>query len=438
MALPAGLAAMIVVGAWFLRWPGCQAPGQSLGMLDAVFASASAVTGAGLALRPAFWQFSTAGQVVLLALMEAGLLAYLAAGCAAAHRLHGWMTATEEAEASRWPGAWALTRQAWMLSLVAQAAGAAALAAAEPGDVTGGAWWNGLFHAASAWANVGLVLTDDGLAPGRSGWPAHVVLLPLMLLGGVGYPVLRETAVWAAARLRRGAASTARLGAFTRMTLTATAGLYVLGVGMLMLADLKPYVDETFKQGMAYGYQAPRALDVPVAGRMVARASFVSVSARGGGLAVDAMEALRPAGVAGVLLLMLTGGVPGGSATGVGTLALAAGMGVWWARGRHGRRPAAGVVVALGGAAMATAALAVGAFYLLSLSEPFPPAKLLFEAVSAAGGVGLSQGVVGDMTAFGRGVLVVTMGLGRCLPLVMLSAGLGRVRAGTPRDGEAG
>ena len=49
--------------------------------------------------------------------------------------------------------------------------------------------------------------------------------------------------------------------------------------------------------------------------------------------------------------------------------------------------------------------------------EPF--AKLLFEAVSAAGTVGLSTGVTADLSRWGHLILVASMFLGRVGPLTL-------------------
>jgi len=67
-------------------------------------------------------------------------------------------------------------------------------------------------------------------------------------------------------------------------------------------------------------------------------------------------------------------------------------------------------------------ALVALATLLLALVEPFPTWQLAFEAVSAAGGGGLSKGLCPDMTTFGRGVIMAAMFLGRVGLLMLMAA----------------
>lgn len=57
----------------------------------------------------------------------------------------------------------------------------------------------------------------------------------------------------------------------------------------------------------------------------------------------------------------------------------------------------------------------------MSLSEDLPLDKLLFEVTSAIGTVGLSTGITGSLSDFGKTVLVLNMFLGR---LGLLTFGL--------------
>ena len=60
--------------------------------------------------------------------------------------------------------------------------------------------------------------------------------------------------------------------------------------------------------------------------------------------------------------------------------------------------------------------------------------KIAFEAISAASTTGLSLGITGDLTAFGKTVIIATMFLGRVGPLVLLGTLIFRVGKSRPYD----
>jgi trk system potassium uptake protein TrkH len=59
--------------------------------------------------------------------------------------------------------------------------------------------------------------------------------------------------------------------------------------------------------------------------------------------------------------------------------------------------------------------------FILAMTEDFPLHQILFETTSAIGTVGLSTGITGDLTAWGKVVLIFVMFVGR---LGLLTFGL--------------
>lgn len=57
--------------------------------------------------------------------------------------------------------------------------------------------------------------------------------------------------------------------------------------------------------------------------------------------------------------------------------------------------------------------LVIISWFLLLITEPFPPLNILFEVVSAFGTVGLSTGITPYLSPFARLVIILTMFLGR-------------------------
>jgi trk system potassium uptake protein TrkH len=60
--------------------------------------------------------------------------------------------------------------------------------------------------------------------------------------------------------------------------------------------------------------------------------------------------------------------------------------------------------------------------YILMLFEPFPFVKLMFEAFSAFGTVGLSMGITSFLSVPGKAIIIILMYLGRIGPLTLVFA----------------
>ena len=248
------------------------------------------------------------------------------------------------------------------------------------------------FHAmmlsASAFGNSGLYL--GGLPP-MTGWQTQVVLLPLAVLGSLGLPVLMQCYD---ALLRRG-----RLSAHSRTVLAMTAAIYLVLTAVLMVAHL-PIGDS--------------ATALPAA----ASSSTAAVNARTLGLPFEYAQEWPAAMQWIVLLGMLVGGSPGGTAGGLKTTTLVV-LAKGTLRSLRGQAPgrAYGMAVAFTGAYLL---LIVAAFVVLTATESqLAASRLFFETASAVGNVGLSFDPV-TMVTPGLDVLGAAALLGRLLPLLVL------------------
>jgi trk system potassium uptake protein len=60
--------------------------------------------------------------------------------------------------------------------------------------------------------------------------------------------------------------------------------------------------------------------------------------------------------------------------------------------------------------------------FILMLIEPFPFVKIVFEAISAFGTVGLSMGITGALSSAGKFIIIILMYIGRIGPLTLIYA----------------
>jgi trk system potassium uptake protein TrkH len=244
----------------------------------------------------------------------------------------------------------------------------------------------------------------------------NAVVMTLILLGGIGFPVLDELRrVWL---VRLSGERPPRLSLHSRTALATSAAL-VAGL-MLVLLGLE--------SGLAL-----RTLDWP--DKLLA-ALFASVTARTAGFNTIDTAALAPASLLLLCAVMFVGASPGSTGGGIKTTTLATLVATLRALlfgEPHARIFDRSVGEAAGRRALGVAFLsgllvAVFAFVLL-ITENGEPLALVFEAVSAFATVGLSTGVTATLSVPGRLVIVATMLIGRIGPLTLALALAGRVRA---------
>ena len=258
---------------------------------------------------------------------------------------------------------------------------------------TEGAPMPALMLAASAFGNGGLAIGD---VPGMRAWQTHLVLLPLMVIGSVGMPVLMEVP---GALLRRQA-----LSDHSRTVLRMTAGVYLAGFVLLLGARLM--AEEWPKERGAWMRER------------VAAASVQSVNSRTAGLPFEAYEGVTRVVPWLLIPLMIVGGSSASTAGGVKTTTLVT---LW----RAGRRALAGEAVPRGaGVALAWVGVYIGMAVvfstLLLITEPQLRAeRVLFDTVSALSNVGLSYDNIMSVSP-GLDLYTAAMFFGRVTPLLVL------------------
>jgi trk system potassium uptake protein TrkH len=304
--------------------------------------------------------------------------------------------------------------------------------------------FHALFHAISAFCNAGFALQSDSLAAFGQSWALYCGIVPLIVVGGLGFPVLLD--MWqyvGAARLRRRGGTAVRfsgtarcsraslprsqLNLHTKLVLSTTASLIIVPTIMLMFFEL-PTGQEPVAHPSAG--EAPRMSDLSTMGRAGA-AFFQAVTVRTAGFNTVAMdaEALSPGSVFLLMLLMFVGGSPGSTAGGVKTVAVAVlALAVITSLRRRRNVEAFGRTIPEDAVRLAAAVVTVmfgvvsAVTLALAVTESAPLQTVLFESVSACGTVGLSAGLTGELTTEGRIIIMFAMFAGRLGPLTVMIA----------------
>ncbi|WP_237213827.1 TrkH family potassium uptake protein [Falsiroseomonas oryziterrae] len=371
-----------------------------LAAVDALFIAVSAVSTTGLVTVDPGASFTLFGEVVILALIQVGGLGFMTIGSFAWAALSG-PTGPLRERVARMVFSVAATedvrrflRRVVVFSLVVEAAGALALWPLFLAAGVENAAWAALFTSVSAFCTAGFALFPDSLESFAADPLVLGVVAVLSLLGALGFLVVSE--VWDRLRGRR-----AELGFTCRLVLRALPLMILAGTALLLIAE-------------------PSVLARPWP-EALAAALFQSLSAATTvGFNSIPTAGLVPAAVMVLYVLMLVGASPSGTGGGlkVTTVAVLAALVRATARGesevrvlgvpvREERvRQAASVL----GLALAVLGLAL---FALSLTEDQPFDRLLFEALSALGTVGLSLGVTAELGTGGKLVIVALMAIGR-------------------------
>ena len=203
LRLVAGLALLVALGTLLLSLPGVAT--RPLALSEALFTATSALAVTGLSTITPARDLTTFGQAILLILIQVGGVGFMAAAVIVL-RLLGRKISLVDRLALRdslgLPEPRAILRvtgRVLATALAIEAAGALLLWLNWRGQLGDGrAAFYGLFHAVSAFCNAGFDLFS-GL-PGYSGIPTDgftlAVLSGLIVLGGLGIPVLGDLLMW--------------------------------------------------------------------------------------------------------------------------------------------------------------------------------------------------------------------------------------------------
>jgi trk system potassium uptake protein len=401
-----GLVLLISVGTLLLLLPGITT--RSITFSDALFTTTSAATVTGLTVLTTSTDFTVAGQVVLLILIQLGGVGYMFLIALALQLLGRRVSLLDRLAVSTSLG---LDKPAAILRLLRQVVvgifiieGLGALllylhwrtsGIVAPGQV----FFYAIFHAVSAFCNAGFDLFV-GLPQYPRGIPGDNVTLVIMgsliVLGGLGIPVFVDfSQLW-----RR-----KRLTSHTQLTLMVVILLTLIGWVGLFIGETKP------------GGVLEMA---PLSERLV-HTWFQSVSTRTAGFpGLRDFTQLGPESRLLVMALMFIGCAPasmgGGITTGTfGVLGLA-----FWSsvQGRsvvrYRRRSVSHDTIQRAAAVLSISlALVFVATWLLLLTHEIAFSDALFEVVSALATCGLSMGVTGELNLFGRFIIIFMMFWGR-------------------------
>jgi len=402
----------ILLGATLLSLP-VAAHGEPLSFLDALFTATSAQCVTGLIVVDTGARLTLFGQLVVLLLIQIGglgittfsvyLFFYLGKGVGIRDRwviqetlLHTPVDSLRN-----------LIRGIFRFTLAIEAIGAVLLALAFVPDMgLAKGLYCAVFHSVSAFCNAGFSLFSDSLVGYRANPLVNLTLMTLIVLGGIGFLVIKELFDLSKQRRQR-----RRLSLHSRMVFVTTALLIFGGAMFIGLLE----TTSAFAH-MSTGESAWTAL-------------FQSITARTAGFNTIDLSLFEVPTLFLMMFLMFVGASPGSCGGGIKTTSLALFVAILHSRLKGNphtnvfRRtlPESAVTKTLSLVMTALLFVALASFLLLAVQLRGMPAaasrgvflEYTFEAISAFATVGLSLGATAKLVPAGKMIVILLMFVGR-------------------------
>lgn len=409
--LALGFMTIILIGAILLNLPMASMSGKSIGFIDALFTSASAVCVTGLVVVNTAGHWTIFGQAVILMLIQIGGLGIMTMATIFALvsgkkiSLRERLVIKEQLNQESLSGLVKLVKYVIAMTLCIELLGAIALSyvfVPEFGLKMG--IWNSLFHSVSAFCNAGFDITGNSFMGYNDSNVLIGVISFLVIVGGLGFSVIIDL-------LRH--KSWERLSLHTRLVIIISSLLVAIGTLLILVLE----------------WNNPGTLKDLTLGEKLRAAFFAAVVPRTAGFNSIDVGAMLQATAFFTIILMFIGGSPGSTAGGIktSTIGVVVMATIAIIKGERDieiykkRIPQETVFKSL---AIVTVGmgLIIGVSFILTLTESWGFLDTMFEATSAFATVGLSRGLTPNLSNAGKLIIIGTMYAGRVGPLTMAFA----------------
>ena len=397
----------VSVSTILLKLPIALKEGVELPFMDALFVAASAVSVTGLTPINISETFSTAGNFILMFVLQFGGIGIMALGTFMWLLLGRKITFRErrlimlDQNQYSFSGVVDTLRQILFIIVIIEAAGAFVLGIhlMKYYDSIPQAFLHGLFMSVSATTNGGFDITGQSLQPYANDYFVQFINILLIILGAIGFPVLIELKRFIKSKPGEGMF---RFSLFTKVTSLTFFVLIAVGtIAIILLEYNHVFAGKSWHEGFFYSL-------------------FQSVSTRSGGLSTMDVSQFSEPTLLIMSGLMFIGASPSSVGGGIRTTTFALNILLIYhfARGNTRitifNREVAQEDLRKSSVVTLIAFLFVSVSVVaLTVSESFTLTEIIFEVCSAFGTTGLSMGITPELSNFGKALLIILMFIGR-------------------------
>lgn len=398
-----GFLLVIFIGSLLLMLPISSVSHEWTPFLNALFTATSATCVTGLSVCDTGLYWSVFGQIVILLMIQIGGLGFMSTISMVFIFLKKKISLTERqilmqsAGTIRISGVVKLLKHIFLATILYELAGAIVLSIRfiPQFGIKRGIYYS-IFHSISTFCNAGFDLlgNSQSFTAYEGDYLVNITLILLIVFGGLGF------LVWDEIYRKRLHFSTYTLHA--KLVLVMTAALLLVGwIGF--------FVFEYHNNLEGY----------PLSKKLLS-SCFMSATTRTAGMNTMDISTLSDSSCILAMILMLIGGSPGSTAGGIKTTTVAVII-LAIVNLSKGREDVTVFKKRLDDSLFKHAAVIIILYILAALIsamvmcaiEPFGQTAIMFEIISAAGTVGLSQGITSDLCAVSKLILIVLMFGGR-------------------------
>ena len=413
-----GFAIVILIGAILLSMPISTQNGESIGFLDALFTSTSAVCVTGLIAVDTSTYWSFFGQLIIITLIQIGGLGFMTVTTLFSLiikkriNLKERLLIQESLNQIDLSGLVKLTRYILLTTFFIEGTGALLLSTVfiPQFGILNGIWYS-IFHAISAFCNAGFDLMGVVSGPFSSltyyvnNFTITITISLLIILGGIGFPVILDV-------IRNKKLS--KLTIHSKVVLFSTIVLIAFGMLFILLLE----------------YNNPNTLGKLGFGGKILASLFQSITIRTAGFNTIDLAAMRESSIFVMIILMFIGASPASTGGGIktttiATLILTVKSFILEKQDIEvcKRRISETTVKKSLGIFLIGITIVVMGTLIISITDPdFSLLEVEFEVVSAIATVGLSIGGSPNLSVLGRIFIMLFMVMGRVGSLSLFMA----------------
>ncbi|WP_121604381.1 TrkH family potassium uptake protein [Virgibacillus sp. Bac332] len=406
--LALGFLVFIIIGTVLLKTP--IATEVPISWLDALFTATSAITVTGLVVVDTGNAFTIFGELVIMTLMQIGGLGLMTFSVLILMMLRKKVglhqrKLTQESLSLNETSLGGLLRLVKLLFIFSISIEAIAFLLLTIRWVPEFGWEQGLhqslFHSISAFNNAGFSLWSDSLSSFVGDPMINVVITGLFITGGLGFTVLVD--IWDKKGFQK-------LSLHSKLMIVGTLSINIVALFTLFVLE----------------YSNPATIgNLPLMDKLWG-SYFQAVTPRTAGFnSLDIAEMTVPS-ILVLMMLMFIGAGSGSTGSGikVTTFIVMILATLSYLRGKNettafDRTIKPHVILRALSIMIISILVIFVAVFILSITEKAPFLVIVFEVISAFGTVGLSMGLTGDLTSFGKCVIIIMMFIGRIGPLTL-------------------
>lgn len=413
-----GFALVIFIGAILLNMPIATKTGESIGFLDALFTSTSAVCVTGLVAVDTSMYWSFFGQLIIITLIQIGGLGFMTVTTLFALiikkriNLRERLLIQESLNQIDLSGLVKLTRYILLTTFLIEGIGALILSTVfiPQFGLYKGIWYS-IFHAISAFCNAGFDLMGVVSGPFSSltsyvnNFTVTITISLLIILGGIGYPVILDV-------IKNKKLS--KLNLHSKIVIFSTITLILFGMIFIFVLE----------------FNNPKTLGNLSFGGKILASFFQSVTLRTAGFNTIDLAVMRECSIFLMIILMFIGASPASTGGGiktttVATLVLTVKSFIFQKQDIEicERRISELTVKKSLGVFLIGLVVVVTGTLIISITDPdFSILEVGFEVVSAVATVGLSIGGSPNLSVLGKVFIIMFMFIGRVGSLTIFMA----------------